>query len=82
MEGHRRLPSAADMQGKSPPLPPALPPLPSAGSMWLVPPPAPWLSLPAFPNSCAWLIPRRSSPRRTNVTRKQSYSLEEPQEPN
>ena len=48
MEGHGGLPSAADMQGKSPPLPPALPPPPSAGSMWLVPP-SPVAVLARFP---------------------------------
>lgn len=32
MEGHGRLPSAADVQGKSRPLPPALPPGPVRGA--------------------------------------------------
>lgn len=44
MEGHGGLPSAADVQGKSPPLPPALPPGPSAGSVWRVPKPVPVLA--------------------------------------
>lgn len=64
VEGHGGLPSAADMQGKSPPLPPALPPSPVRAACDLSP--AGWLSLPTFPNSCAWLIPRRRQPSLLN----------------
>lgn len=39
MEGHGGLRSAADVQGKSPPLPPALPPKPVGRDLWLVPKP-------------------------------------------
>lgn len=39
MEGHGGLPSAADVQGKSLPLPPALPRGPLGLYLWLVPKP-------------------------------------------
>lgn len=83
MEGHGGLPSAADVQGKSPPLPPALPPGPVRGACGASP--SRCLSLPTFLNPCAWLTPRRSSPRETTCnwkTKSHPPTPKEPMEPN
>lgn len=65
MEGHRGLPSAADVQGKAPPPPPALPPGPVGQDLWLSPSPvAVFCPTPCNSIPCAGVIPSRgSSPR-------------------
>lgn len=68
MEGHGGLPSAADVQGKSPPQPqalpwpPALPPAQGGQDLWLVPKLVAVLA-PLPPNSVpwVWLIPHLGS---------------------
>lgn len=80
MEGHGGLPSVADVQGKSLPLPPALRRGPPGLYLWLVPKPGGCIcSAPTKSIPCAWLIPHlQSSPGRLHLTRKQGHPSQSP----